>query len=82
MLRAYGLKYHQDLQLFKPLELLKPLKLFLMFDPNNRTPRRQGGYRQDENPREQNGATMSADGASIRPRFNPSFTPAEGGRKR
>ena len=53
-----------------------------MFDPNNRTPRRQGGYRQDENPREQNGATMSADGASIRPRFNPSFTPAEGGRKR
>ena len=53
-----------------------------MFDPNNRTPRRQGGYRQDENPRERNGATMSADGASIRPRFNPSVTPNEGGRKR
>ena len=52
-----------------------------MFDSNNRTPRR-GGYRQDENPRERNGATMSADGATFRPRFNPNATPQEGGRRR
>ena len=53
-----------------------------MFDSNNRTPRR-GGYRQDENPRERNGVTMSADGASFRPRFNPNATTQEGGgRKR
>ena len=53
-----------------------------MFDSNNRTPRR-GGYRQDENPRERNGATMSADGVSFRPRFNPNSTPQEvGGRRR
>lgn len=53
-----------------------------MFDSSNRTPRR-GGYRQDENPRERNGATMSADGASFRPRFNPNLTAQEGGgRKR
>ena len=51
-----------------------------MFDSSNRTPRR-GGYRQDENPRERSGATMSADGASFRPRFNPNAQ--EGGvRKR
>ena len=52
-----------------------------MFDSRNRTPRR-GGYRQDENPRERNGATMSADGATFRPRFNPNATPQEGGRRR
>ena len=52
-----------------------------MFDSSNRTPRR-GGYRQDENPRQRNGVEMSADGASYRPRFNPNFTPQEGGRKR
>ena len=52
-----------------------------MFDSNNRTPRR-GGYRQDENPRERNGATMSADGATFRPRFNPNATPQEGGGRR
>ncbi len=52
-----------------------------MFDSNNRTPRR-GGYGQDANPRERNGVIMSADGASARPRFNPNFTPQEGGRKR
>lgn len=52
-----------------------------MFDSSNRTSRR-GGYRQDENPREQKGQSLSADGASIRPRFNPSNNPAEGGRKR
>ena len=52
-----------------------------MFDSNNRTPRR-GGYRQDENPRERNGATMSADGATFRPRFNPNATPQDGGRRR
>ena len=52
-----------------------------MFDSSNRTPRR-GGYRQDENPRERNGATMSADGATFRPRFNPNATPQEGGRRR
>ena len=52
-----------------------------MFDSNNRTPRR-GGYRQDENPRERNGATMSADGATFRPRFNPNATPQEAGRRR
>jgi len=51
-----------------------------MFEPENGTPR-QGGYRQDENPREQNGAYMSADGASARPRFN-TYTPREGGRPR
>ena len=51
-----------------------------MFDQENGTPR-QGGYRQDENPREQNGAYMSADGASARPRFN-TYTPREGGRPR
>jgi len=54
-----------------------------MFDPNNRTPRR-GGYSQDANPREHNGAQYSADGASIRPRFNaPTERPTrEGGRQR
>ena len=52
-----------------------------MFDSNNRTPRR-GGYRQDENPRERSGATMSADGATFRPRFNPNATPQEGGGRR
>ena len=54
-----------------------------MFDPNNRTPRR-GGYSQDANPREHNGAHYSADGASIRPRFNaPTDRPTrEGGRQR
>ena len=53
-----------------------------MFDSNNRTPRR-GGYRQDENPRERSGATMSADGSGFRPRFNPNATPQDGGgRKR
>ena len=53
-----------------------------MFDSNNRTPRR-GGYRQDENPRERNGVVMSADGASVRPRFNPNFSSQDGGgRKR
>lgn len=52
-----------------------------MFEQENGTPR-QGGYRQDENPREQNGAYMSADGASVRPRFNTSYTPREGGRTR
>ena len=52
-----------------------------MFDPNNRTPRR-GGYRQDENPRERNGAN-SAEGTSFRPRFNPNPTAQEaGGRRR
>ena len=54
-----------------------------MFDSNNRTQRR-GGYSQDANPREHNGATFSADGASIRPRFNaPTGRPTrEGGRQR
>ena len=53
-----------------------------MFDSRNRTPR-QGGYRQNENSREQRGASFSADGASARPRFNPSnTTPQEGGRRR
>ncbi len=52
-----------------------------MVEQENGTPR-QGGYRQDENPREQNGAMMSADGASVRPRFNASYTPREGGRPR
>ena len=53
-----------------------------MFDSNNRTPRR-GGYRQDENPRERSGATMSVDGSGFRPRFNPNATPQDGGgRKR
>ena len=54
-----------------------------MFDSNNRTPRR-GGYSQDANPREHNGAHFSADGASIRPRFNaPTDRPTrEGGRQR
>ena len=54
-----------------------------MFDSRNRTPR-QGGYRQNENSREQRGASMSADGtSSFRPRFNPSnATPQESGRRR
>ena len=53
-----------------------------MFDSSNRTPRR-GGYRQDENPRERNGATMSNGGASFRPRFNPNAsTPTEGGARK
>ena len=54
-----------------------------MFDSNNRTPRR-GGDSQDANPREHNGAHFSADGASIRPRFNaPIDRPnREGGRQR
>ena len=54
-----------------------------MFDSNNRTPRR-GGYSQDANPREHNGAHFPADGASIRPRFNASSDrpTREGGRQR
>lgn len=53
-----------------------------MFDSSNRPPR-QGGYTQDANPREHNGTTFSADGASIRPRFNASTRPPrEGGRQR
>ena len=52
-----------------------------MFDSSNRTPRR-GGYRQDENPRERSGATMSADGASFRPRFNPNANAQEGGARK
>ena len=54
-----------------------------MFDSNNRTPRR-GGYTQDANPRERNGAQFSADGASIRPRFNAANERPnrEGGRQR
>ena len=54
-----------------------------MFDSNNRTPRR-GGYSQDANPREHNGAHFSADGVSIRPRFNASSDrpTREGGRQR
>lgn len=52
-----------------------------MFEQEKDTPR-QGGYRKDENPNEQNGAFMSPDGASIRPRFNAYFTPREGGAKR
>ena len=53
-----------------------------MFDSNNRTSRR-GGYRQDENPRERNGVSMSADGFSFRPRFNPNAATSDGGgRKR
>ena len=54
-----------------------------MFDSNNRTPRR-GGYSQDANPREHNGAHFSADGSSVRPRFNASGerTTREGGRQR
>jgi 23S rRNA pseudouridine2605 synthase len=52
-----------------------------MFDSNNRTPRR-GGYRQDENPRERNGVTMSADGATSRPRFNPNASAPEGTTRR
>lgn len=52
-----------------------------MFDSNNRTPR-QGGYSQDANPREHNGA-FSPDGASVRPRFNASDRSVrEGGRQR
>lgn len=55
-----------------------------MFDSNNRTPRRQGGYSQDANPREHNGAHFSADGASVRPRFNAPTdrSTREGGRQR
>jgi len=53
-----------------------------MFDSNNRTPR-HGGYSQDANPRERNGVITSADGASIRPRFNaPTHSVREGGRQR
>jgi 23S rRNA pseudouridine2605 synthase len=55
-----------------------------MFDSRNRTPR-QGGYRQNENSREQNGAKMSTDGASFRPRFNPNactHTQEPGARRR
>lgn len=51
-----------------------------MVEQDNHTPR-QGGYRQDENPHEQYGATMSPDGASVRPRFN-TYPPREGGRTR
>lgn len=52
-----------------------------MFDSNNRTPR-QGGYSQDANPRERNGAQHS-EGVSFRPRFNASDRPMrEGGRQR
>ena len=55
-----------------------------MFDSNNRTPRRQGGYSQDANPREHNGTHFSADGASVRPRFNAPTdrSTREGGRQR
>ncbi|MBR5855229.1 MAG: pseudouridine synthase, partial [Paludibacteraceae bacterium] len=54
-----------------------------MFDSNNRTPRR-GGYSQDANPREHNGAHFSADGTSIRPRFNATTDRPnrDGGRQR
>jgi 23S rRNA pseudouridine2605 synthase len=52
-----------------------------MFDSSNRTPRR-GGYRQDENPRERNGAHYSADGASARPRFNPNASAQDGAPRR
>ena len=41
-----------------------------MFDRNKSSQRREG-FRQDESPREYNGAKFSADGASIRPRFVP-----------
>lgn len=41
----------------------------------------QGGYRKDENPNEQNGALLSPDGATIRPRFNPHYSSREGGVK-
>lgn len=51
-----------------------------MVEQDNRTPR-QGGYRQDENPREQYGANMSPDGASARPRFD-TYVPREGVRPR
>lgn len=51
-----------------------------MVEQDNRTPG-QGGYRQDENPREQNGTYMSPDGASARPRFN-TYVPREGARPR
>ena len=54
-----------------------------MFDSRNRTPR-QGGYRQNENSREQRGASNPTDGtSSFRPRFNPTNgnTP-DGGRRR
>lgn len=45
-----------------------------MFEQDNDTPR-QGGYHQDENPREQEGAAMNANGASYRPAFNPNRQP-------
>lgn len=51
-----------------------------MVEQDNRTPR-QGGYRQDENPREQYGTNMSPDGASARPRFD-TYVPREGVRPR
>lgn len=35
----------------------------------NKYPKHQGGYRKDENPREQNGARLSMEGHSARPRF-------------
>ena len=44
-----------------------------MFQRNNGSPR-QGGYRQDESPREQNGATRKTP-AGARPRFNPNARP-------
>ena len=41
-----------------------------MFD-RNRSSQRREGFRQGESPREYNDARMSADGASVRPRFTP-----------
>ena len=51
-----------------------------MVEQDNHTPR-QGGYRQDENPREQYGGAGSPEGISARPRFN-TYIPREGGRTR
>lgn len=45
-----------------------------MFEQNNDT-QRLGGYHQDENPREQEGAVINANGASSRPTFNPNRQP-------
>lgn len=51
-----------------------------MVEQDNHTPG-QGGYRQDENPREQNDQRMTPDGATQRPRFN-AFTHRDGTRPR
>ncbi len=45
-----------------------------MFEQNKDT-QRQGSYHQDENPREQEGAVINANGASSRPTFNPNRQP-------